>query len=262
MRRRALALSAVLAATLIISAGPARADYDDDDDEDDEYHEQDRRDDHRRDWPDTEISFSIGFFEPRGQSDLWRDNEQVFTLDNEDFDAPIGAIRVGSALNNYVVVGVGAGYFDEEVRSRYQFFTDTSGNPIKHDTRLRLLPVTVDLRIMPFGRAAGHDGHGDARTVVPWLEVGGGAMLWKYREEGDFIDPVSLTIFNDKFKSRGIAPEYHGAVGVDVNFGNHFGLFVEGRVSRAKDDMGSDFDGFDKFDLSGASVSAGGRVRF
>ena len=87
-------------------------------------------------------------------------------------------------------------------------------------------------------------------------------MLWKYHEEGDFVDETTLTIFNDRFSSRGIAPEYHGAVGVDVNFNSNAGLFVEGRVSRAKDELGSDFQGFGDFDLSGASIGAGLRLRF
>ena len=117
---------------------------------------------------------------------------------------------------------------------------------------------------MPFGQYRGGDRHHGFMRVVPYFGFGGGAMLWRYEEKGDFVDTSTTpaTIFTGRFHSRGITPEYHGVLGVDIQANRQVGLFVEGKVSRAKDDLSSDFQGFDKFDLSGGSVSVGTRIRF
>src|SRR5437867_1017693 len=211
-----------------------------------------------------EVSFTLGAFEPRGASQLWHQNERDLTVSTEDFDDAIIGARVGSAINNFVSFDVGASYYDGGTTSEDRRFTDAFGNPIEQRLRLRLFPVTATLRIMPFGQYRGGDRHHGFMRVVPYFGFGGGAMLWRYEEKGDFVDTSTTpaTIFTGRFHSRGITPEYHGVLGVDIQANRQVGLFVEGKVSRAKDDLSSDFQGFDKFDLSGGSVSVGTRIRF
>ena len=43
---------------------------------------------------------------------------------------------------------------DAAARSADQDFTDQFGNAILHDTGIRLIPMTVDLRVLPTGRYA------------------------------------------------------------------------------------------------------------
>jgi hypothetical protein len=211
---------------------------------------------------DNEVTFSVGYFEPRGSSDLWNLNERTFTVSEQDFGDAIFGARIGTAINNFLIIDVGASYYDGDVDTEYRNFVTLSGDPIEQNLRLRLLPVTATLKVVPFGRyRSGYRGSALQR-VVPFFGVGGGALLWKYREKGEFVDPVSLTTFQAKFHSRGIAAEYHGVAGVDVFVDRQVSLFVEGRVSRADDDLSSDFQGFDDFDLSGTSVSGGVRIHF
>ena len=214
-------------------------------------------------WPDSEITLGVGGFEPRGEGGLWDVNGQIFTQEPQDFDDFTGSFRIGGPLNDYVMLDVGTSYYDSVESSQERFYTDGNGGAIVHDARLRLMPVTGDIRFLPFGRyrEAGNKARG-LRTVSPYIGFGAGAMLWNYRERGDFVDPGSLVIFYDELEARGVAFEYHGMAGIDVNVNPNLGFFVEGRISRADDDLSSDFTGFDEFDLSGSSISAGMRFRF
>ena len=215
-----------------------------------------------KDDPKGDVSLSLGVFEPRGSGDLWRLNESEFTQSPSDFDGLTGGVRVGSFVNNYLAFDVGGSYYDTTVRSEDRLFITIDGDSVHHHARLRLLPLTIDMRVMPFGRTR-PDGNGRAvNRVVPYLGIGGGAMLWSYLEQGSFADPNSLTLFHARYSSRGVTPEYHGVLGAEITLNPEVALFAEGRVSRAKDDLSADFQGFDKFDLSGTSVSIGTRIRF
>lgn len=211
----------------------------------------------------TELSFSLGYLEPRGDSELWKTNSRDFSLSPEDLGGATVGARVGSVLGNNVALDVGLSYYEARERSAYSLFTTSFGGSIDHNTRLQMLPVTIDVRFMPFGRYSGGTSRGQGlNRVIPYIGFGGGAILWKYREKGDFIDFGSLTVFNSKFSSRGIAPEYHGFVGADVVINPDVSLFVEGRLSRSDDDLSSDFQGFDELDLSSDTIQVGTRIRF
>ncbi len=214
-------------------------------------------------WPDSEVSLGLGGFEPRGSGGLWEVNELVFTQAPQDFGDLTGSFRIGGSLNEYVILDVGSSYYDATETSRERFYTTTGGGAIAHDARLRLMPITTDIRFLPFGRyrETGDKSRG-LRIVSPYIGFGAGAVLWSYREAGDFVDPASLTIYYDELEARGVAFEYHGMAGVDVNVNPNLGFYVEGRISRADDDLSSDFSGFDEFDLSGVSLTAGMRFRF
>ena len=206
-------------------------------------------------------SLEVGVFDPRGDSDLWSTNEKTFTFETEDLDDFYLGAKVGSQINNFVAFDVGAFWYDGDTDSAYRDFTDLNGFPIKHETRLTLVPLTADLRIMPFGQFR-EGNHRDPMAVVPYIGFGAGAVYWDYEEEGEFIDFGSMTFFNARYSSQGIAPEYHGFVGVDVMLNRQVSIFIEGRATRSEDELDSDFDGFDDFDLSGTTLTAGTRIRF
>ncbi len=222
---------------------------------------------------DSEVSFSLSYVEPRGRSELWRRNEKDLTLSPQDLDEAALGARIGSVINNYVVFDVGVSYTDARETSRYRNFSAAPfGDPIKQKVRFRTLPVTFTLRFLPFGRYREAGAGRTIQKVSPYIGFGAGAVLWKYREAGEYVDRTTLAIVSDRFRSRGIAPEIHGVLGVDVALNRNLSLYVEGLVSRARDDLSGDFerkadlsrdfDGFDDLDLSSDAVTAGLRLRF
>jgi hypothetical protein len=213
----------------------------------------------------NDVSLSIGYFEPRGSGDLWSINQRHLGVDEQDFGDVLFAFRIAAPINRFVAFESGAGYYQADVETEDQDFTYTSGRPIEQDLHLDLLPLTVTMKIMPFGMYSEEHPEGPLRKVIPYLGIGGGALLWEYREHGDFVfgrDQAVPTLVHDEFTSQGVAFEYHGVLGVDINLAREMALFVEARWSRARDDLSSDYSGFDEFDLSGDSLSVGLRFRF
>jgi hypothetical protein len=221
---------------------------------------------------DTELSFFLGVLEPRGESGIWRQNSRDLTFAPEDLDDAVFGARIGSLINNFVAFDVGVSYFDGGTRTEYRDFTaGPFGDPIRQKLRLRLLPVTFTLRVMPFGRFREAGRGRSVQRVIPYFGFGGGALLWKYREEGEFVDETFLVIVHDRFQSRGIAFEYHGTAGVEIAVNRNLSVYLEGILSRAEDDLSSDFDRkaelarvdrFDDIDLSTDSLNLGLRLRF
>ncbi len=48
---------------------------------------------------------------------------------------------------------------------------------------------------------------------APYVGAGGGAMWYRFRQEGDFIDFDTLKVFPDTFDSDGWTPTVHGVRG-------------------------------------------------
>jgi hypothetical protein len=92
--------------------------------------------------------------------------------------------------------------------------------------------------------------------------VGGGAMWYRFRQEGDFIDFTNNNVFHDTFESSGFTPMAHLLAGMDYSLSPRWGLTAEGRYEFANAALSQDFSGFHRIDLSGFSLTAGFAVRF
>ena len=90
-----------------------------------------------------EFSFHLGVFEPRGESDLWRENHDFQTQDISDFDEAIGGAAFAAPINRYLDIQVGGEYYDASTDVRYRDIVTVDGRPIRQTHRLRLLPVDV-----------------------------------------------------------------------------------------------------------------------
>jgi hypothetical protein len=210
------------------------------------------------------FQFRIGGFLPDGGGDLWEDNAEVFTLSASDFDdVTVGFSFVRPFSNNFEV-GLNVDLYDGTVLSRYADYFDEFDFPIYHDTTLEMVPLTVDVRFLPFGRYRMR--HGGRQVLKPVLYVGAGAgvNLWAYEEIGDFIDfsVPELPIFPGRFEDSGAAFETHVLAGVELPLSPSFNLLLEGRYSWSEDTLGEDFSGFGDIDLGGVWINVGGSFRF
>jgi hypothetical protein len=215
------------------------------------------------------FQFRLGGFMPQTNSEFWDSNFDAYTLDSSDFnDAMLGGSYVFSA-SNFVEVGFNLDFYDSVARSADVDFTDQFGNAILHDTSLRLVPMTVDVRVLPAGRYAmrGQGGRIAVRRPVPYLGAGLGFNYWEFEEVGDFVDdpgaPEPAVIF-DRVADSGTDFETHVLAGIEVPVSPFWSLTFEGRYSwsEAETDgrLADLYPG--KIDLGGAAFFFGASVRF
>jgi hypothetical protein len=169
-------------------------------------------------------------------------------------------------VSNHLEFGFNIDYYDATVRSSYRDFVDQFNNPILHDTSLRLMPITIDLRLLPGGRYGYRGEFGDrpVRKPVVWLGVGGGGNFWEYEEVGDFVGGVVPTVFFDRIVDDGIAGEAHAMIGFEIPAGPNWAWTAEARYSWSETDLEGGFEELElgKMDLSGASLHVGMSFQF
>jgi hypothetical protein len=211
------------------------------------------------------VGFSLmgGLASPQANSDVFSFITSELTVSKTDFrSATFGAdfsVRVAPRLD----LVVGGRYSGTSKPSEFRNFVDNNNFPIQQTTSFARVPLTVSLKtyLVPRGRAIGHFAWIPAR-YMPFIGVGGGAMWYQLKQDGDFIDPDTKNVFSDTFNSSGWTPTAHALAGMDIALSQHFGLTGEGRYTYAKGNLSSDFSGFDRIDLSGLSATVGFYARF
>ena len=198
-----------------------------------------------------------------GGGDLWVENEDVFTMNVSDFDAATVGVSFVSAINNNIEMGINADYYDVDVFSAYRGWVDEFGFPIYHDTTLASLPLTVDLRLLPFGR---YRNQGRRPVMQPVVYVGGGigVNFWEYEEVGDFLDFTTQVpeVFFDRFVDDGAAFEYHVVAGAEFPVSSSVNFLLEGRYLWSDGDLDGDFAGLGNIVFDGFSVTVGASFRY
>ena len=225
--------------------------------------------------PRGEFQIRFGGFFPEGGGDLWESNEAFFTLDASDFDGFVLGFTTVFGISNHVEFGANLDFYDASERSAYRDpvpgFPNVipedpfTGAPIRHDTRLEMVPLTFDLRFLPAGR---FKIRGPDRRVVlqPVFYIGAGIGLnfWEYKEVGDFLDLTQSPpiIFFDSFYDDGVAFESHVLAGLEFPVGRRSNFLLEGRYSWSDDKLGGDFDGLGTLEMDGPSFFGGFGLRF
>ena len=98
--------------------------------------------------------------------------------------------------------------------------------------------------------------------LAPYVGAAGGAMWYRFRQNGDFVDFNTNDVFNGTLNTSGWAPAASGAAGLDVTLTPRFALTGQGKYLWARARPGGDFSGFNQIDLSGFSTTVGLLVRF
>jgi len=213
----------------------------------------------RRQADDQSLQVRLGAFFVEGESDFWDDNASVFTLEPSDFDDMMLGLTYSHSFNRFFELDLNTDFFDRTVVSEYNDFVDGLGFPILHDSSLELVPVTVGVRFLPFGRA-----QAGKRKPVLFIGAGGGVNFWHYEEIGDFIDfadPNSPIVFG-VFSERGEAFVGYATAGLELPVSRGFNVGFEARWFDSDDDLSGDFAGLGEIDLSGFSASVSANWRF
>ena len=199
------------------------------------------------------LNFSLGYFTVRGEDarvegDALVVNRDLYLFDFADFNGPsIGAdYLVG--LGDYFEVGAGIGYTSRAVDTIYDLFEHSDGSEIEQELKLRIVPMTATVRILPLGHT---------NPFQPYIGGGIGIYNWRYSETGEFIDfsVPGQPIFRDSYVASGTS------IGPVAVFGLRFPVGQatiggEVRYQKAEGDLDErDFLG-PKIDLGGLHYSA------
>jgi opacity protein-like surface antigen len=166
------------------------------------------------------IAINFGAFTPtsydgRPNEDVLVQNLNYHAFDIRDFDGFTFSGEWLVPLGQFLEAGIGVGYFQNTMHSVYLDYVNADGSEIPQDFKLRVVPITGLLRVLPLGR----------RTAVqPYLAAGVGVLPWRYSETGEFID-ADGNIFRDSFVGSGTAvgPVVGGGVRFAVSPGFAFG---------------------------------------
>lgn len=228
------------------------------------------------------VTFGGGYFWPKGydsrvQGDVLvanlsqpiviADPPTTTSLDFEigDFGAWTLFGEWNIAFNKNIEASAGVGFYKQTVNSRYRdLVNQPAGNSdILQDLKLQQIPITGLVRFV-FGQPG---------KVQPYAGAGLAAIRFTYIEEGDFVDPVDLSIFCagtpgcpfPRFEASGFAfgPVFVGGVRLPIG-GDIYAFTAEGRWTWADGDTGGDAAGFlgDRIDLGGFTFNMGLMIRF
>jgi hypothetical protein len=149
------------------------------------------------------LNFSVGAFALRGEDarvegDVLVENRTIYVFDFGDFTAPSFHAEWLVPIGDYFEAGAGIGFTSRGVPTIYDDFTRPDDTEIEQELKLRTVPMSATLRVLPLGRNRG---------VEPYIGGGLGFTNWRYSETGDFIDFTlpGRPIFRESYVASGTA---------------------------------------------------------
>ena len=208
--------------------------------------------------PTGTLTIRGGYDRAGAGSDVFSFVTERLTLGRGDFSSLTLAADLSAQLSDRFDIVFGMTYSGTSARSEYRHWVDQDYLPIEQTTSFARMPFTVGLRayLTGRGRSIGSLAWVPAR-YAPYVSAGAGAMWYKFRQDGDFVDFETLDVFADDFNSSGWTVTAFGSAGVEVALSPRLCLVGEGRYTWARANMRESFVGFERIDLSGLSATAG-----
>ncbi len=203
------------------------------------------------------LNLSLGGFVPKGEDarvdgDVLLENRTLLLFDFSDFNTgSVGAEWV-VPVGEYLEAGVGAAFSRRTVPTIYDAFVDRDGSEIEQELRLRIIPLTATVRILPLGRR---------HTFQPYVGGGVGWLNWRYSETGEFVDFRDFSVFRSRFTANGSEVGPVAVMGARFLTGHHVAFGGEFRYQKGEADLPDDFLG-NRLDLGGYHYLATLQIRF
>jgi len=237
------------------------------------------------------VTFKLGFFIPRADSDLWQIEFENMSFSKSDYyGSNFGfvyeyfltrelSLTFGidgynrNKMGNYVdwigIYGSALGTtLDFAFPPEYQDdFPPTDSFNIFHSFLVSITPIQLSLKITPMGRG---------KSIIPYIGGGVGLYIWSVRIQGDVVDfddewlydPGSGSLVSvypvwESFlrEDSRLSIGYHGFAGIMIPVAQKFTLELEFKYNYAKGNfktgLDASFEGFNAFDLSGYQFSLG-----
>jgi hypothetical protein len=222
------------------------------------------------------VTFRLGYFIPRAESDLWDIEFENMSFTKSDFQNTAFGFSYEYFINRQISFGLSIeGYNEQNVGyyRGYVGYADADGDwaypdvyvgdfDPSHSFSVTITPIQASIKLTPFGRD---------KMIIPYIGGGAGVYIWSVKLQGDMIDfsdewydvnegVIIYPIYQvDAREESKFALGFHGFGGVMVPIGRRISLAGEFRYNAAKGEFSEDeyagFAGFQAFDLSGYSVS-------
>ena len=160
------------------------------------------------------VNFYVGGFSPRGfdsrgTDDVLFQNSNFLTFDVNDFHGATvgGEWLVG--ITDLFDAGLGLGFYQNSTPAVYTNLVNSNGSEIEQELKLRIVPFTATVRMLPLGHRS---------PVRPYIGGGVAVQYWRYSETGDFVDTSDNSIFRDSFVGSGteVGPVVLGGVSFPI----------------------------------------------
>lgn len=213
--------------------------------------------------PTGSLSLRGGYARANAGGELFSFITDQLTLGRGDFSGFTGAADLALRVAPRLDVVLSAAYAGTSTPSEYRRLVDQNEQPIRQTTSLTRVPVTATLRLYltPRGRSVGRFAWIPAR-IAPYVGAGGGAMWYRFRQAGDFVDYQDNDIFTSDIASSRWTLAAAALGGVEFSLTSRLALTGEGRYTWARARLDQSFTGFGRADLSGFSTTVGLLVRF
>ena len=213
--------------------------------------------------PTMSIGIKGGYARAQAGSEVFNFARDELTLEVGDFASSAWGAEVAIRVTERLDIAGELGATRSRKWSEFRDWVDLDDLPIEQSTTFLRVPMTLSVKyyLRDRGRSVS-DFAWVPEKWSPYIGAGGGALWYRFKQEGDFVDFQTLDIFYELFESEGTTGTAHVMTGVDVSLSPRVVLTGEGRYSWGRADMGRDFVDFDKIDLSGFRVTAGLSFRF
>jgi len=221
--------------------------------------------------PRATLGLQVGYAMPTASSQIFDFTEQQLTVSRSDFRSATWGGELAIRVTPRVDVAMDVSYARSRTLSELRDWVDNNNLPIQQVTEFRRVPLTFGAKVYlkDRGRSVSRFAWIPTRWA-PFVGAGAGWVWYRFKQDGDFIDEgdcianpdTGCGIFTDRYLSDGNAPTIHVFGGADWTLNRSFLLTAQARYAWARADMGSDFIGFDRMDLSGFQATAGISVRF
>jgi hypothetical protein len=212
--------------------------------------------------PRVRLAVRGGFALASANSDVFDFTTENLTLEKRDFSSFSGGASIGVAATDRLELSVDVGYSRAAKSSAFRHLIDNNDLPIEQRTTFERIPYTANVKLYlnSPGQRIGTTAWVPAK-LSPWIGAGGGVMQYRFHQNGDFVDFQTNKVFTSTFESTGATAVVQGLAGTDFTLTPSLALTGEARYLWARGDLGRDFGGFNKIDLSGVSASVGLSLR-
>lgn len=205
------------------------------------------------------LNFSFGYFAVRGEDarivdDVIVENRPIYTLDVGDFSgATVGAEWL-VPIGEFLEAGAGIQFTRRTVPTTYLDVVRPDGREIEQEFKLRMVPMTATLRVLPLGNST---------PVQPYVGGGIGIINWRYSEVGDFVDfsQEDWPVFAARYEADGTSIGPVAVFGVRVPV-DRFAAGFEARYQKAEGDLDTNDFLAPKIDLGGWHYQGTFGIRF
>ncbi len=228
------------------------------------------------------VTFRVGYFIPRAQSDLWQIEFENLDFTKADFQSSNFCFSYEYFFTRYSSLLITLEGYNEQKVGYYKDYIGYPEGPREwaypkestglydkefipnHVFSVSSTPILISVKLLPLGRA---------QKIIPYIGAGGGIFIWSVQLEGDTIDfsdewydtaadvSVYPIYYTNAYERGRITFGAHVFGGFMMPIANRISMegefkynYVEGQFS---DDPYQGFQGFEPFDLSGYQISLG-----